>query len=415
MGRQTLAGIVRGPVPCGERKNDTGKRELMFFRRRNAKQEETIDQACTAGSKPSAASDAQETAHREPSAATCPPPVSTAPQKPEKAASEAQPENEGKGNFFGRIVRGLFKTRDSIVKRIRKAIRLKARLDDELLGEIEEILVQADVGVETTAKIIGELRLEVSASDPPDAILAHLKSSMEKILTKNERHFAVDGSIKPYVILVVGVNGTGKTTTIGKIAQKLAGEGRKVMIVAADTFRAAAIEQLSIWGERTGANVVKREMGADAAAVCYDALQQARLDGSDIVLIDTAGRLHTKKDLMEELSKIVRVIKKNQPGAPHETLLVLDATTGQNALTQAKVFTEKCGVTALVMTKLDGTAKGGVLIALRDQFEAPVLMIGVGESADDLRPFDAKEFVEALFSEEEEEMRNEKPRMRNRE
>jgi len=320
----------------------------------------------------------------------------------EGEASAGQPQEKKRG-FFGRIVHGLLKTRDSLVKRVRKAIRLKARLDEDLLEEIEEILIQSDVGVETATKIIEDLRLEVSGSDSPDAIMAHLKKSIMAILAKEERAFAVDPAHRPYVVLVVGVNGTGKTTTIAKIAQKLAAEGRKVMMVAGDTFRGAAIEQLSIWGERTGARVVKSERGADAAAICYQALEEARRDGTDVVLIDTAGRLHTKKNLMDELEKIVRVIKKNTPGAPHETLLVLDATTGQNALNQAKIFSEKCGVTGIVMTKLDGTAKGGILIALRDQFHAPVLMIGVGESADDLRPFDATEFVEALFSEEENE------------
>jgi len=321
--------------------------------------------------------------------------------------AQAQPLTGGdkgpKGGLLRRVARRLARTRDGLIKRVRRAIRLKATLDDELLDEIEEILIQADVGVETTTKIIDELRVNVSASDPPEAVLQCLKNSIQSILSRNERAFAIDESKRPYVVLVVGVNGTGKTTTIAKIAQTLAAQGKKVMLVAGDTFRAAAIEQLAIWGERTGSRVVKKQMGADAAAVCYEALQEARHDASDVVLIDTAGRLHTKRDLMDELEKIVRVIKKSAPTAPHETLLVLDATTGQNALAQARVFTERCGVTGIVMTKLDGTAKGGVLIALRDQLDVPVLMIGIGERADDLRTFDPEEFVHALFTEETEE------------
>jgi len=313
-------------------------------------------------------------------------------------AAAASPKKTG---FFARLTRGLLKTRETIVKRIRKAIGLKARLDQDLLDEIEEILIQADVGVETTQKIISTARLELSGKEPPDAVLGQLKLAIRNILRKNERVFAIDTAHRPYVVLVVGVNGTGKTTTIAKIAQTLIAEGRKVMMVAGDTFRAAAIDQLGIWAERTGARFVASEMGADAAAVCFRSLQQAQSEGMDVVLIDTAGRLHTKKHLMDELEKVVRVIKKVIPDAPHETLLVLDATTGQNALSQAKIFTERCGVTGIVMTKLDGTAKGGVLIALRDQFAAPVLMIGIGETADDLRPFNADEFVEALFSEDE--------------
>ncbi len=318
-----------------------------------------------------------------------------------KAKAEAADEPQEEQGFFKRIVSGLVKTRKSLVKRVRKAIRLKAKIDDELLEEIEEILIQSDVGMETTLKIIEDLRLESSSADAPELILTRLKQSIEGILLKNERLFEVPADTKPFVVIMVGVNGSGKTTTIGKIAQKLVAEGKKVMLVAGDTFRAAAIEQLCIWGERTGAQVVKSEMNADAAAVCYRALEEAQTNGTDVVLIDTAGRLHTKRHLMDELEKIVRVIKKTMPDAPHETILVLDATTGQNALNQAKIFGEKSGVTGMIMTKLDGTAKGGVLIGLRDRFATPVLMIGVGEGADDLRPFNPHEFIEALFSEEE--------------
>lgn len=321
-------------------------------------------------------------------------------QEPEVADAAGEAPNRG---FLSRIARRLVKTRKSFVQRVRKAIRLKAKLDEELLEEIEEILVQSDVGIETTMKIIDEMRLSIGSQDSPDTALEALKSSIRDILRTNERSFVIDETVTPYVVLVVGVNGAGKTTTIGKIAQKLVGEGRKVMIVAGDTFRAAAIEQLDVWGERANCRVFQKEMGADSAAVCYEGIQAARADGSDVVLIDTAGRLHTKRDLMDELEKIVRVIKKNMSDAPHETLLVLDATTGQNAIAQARAFTDRCGVTGLVMTKLDGTAKGGVLIALRNQFDAPVLMIGIGERAEDLRPFDAGEFVEALFTEDEEE------------
>jgi len=273
-------------------------------------------------------------------------------------------------------------------------------VDEELLEEIEAILIQADLGVETTLKIIESIRQSTTARgiNDPKAMIAIFKDALRRIVAADEHPFTV-GEARPWVIVVVGVNGTGKTTTIGKIAQRLRVEGKSVMLVAGDTFRAAAVEQLEIWAKRTESDFVKQAMGADPASVCYDALQSAQSRKVDVVLIDTAGRLHTKVNLMEELKKVIRVVKKQIPDAPHETLLVLDATTGQNAVSQARLFTEAVQCTGIVMTKLDGTAKGGILIAIRDLLKIPVLFIGIGEGADDLRPFEPNEFVEALFEE----------------
>ena len=305
-----------------------------------------------------------------------------------------------RAGLFQRLKDRLSKTKQNFVAKIRKTIALRGKVDEDLLEELEEILVQADVGPETATQLIDRLRQDPEARGEAGAenLIGLLKEGMLDVLGREAKPLVFDGP-QPYVVLVVGVNGTGKTTTIGKLAQRLGQEGRKTMLVAADTFRAAAIDQLEIWAQRAGAELVKQSEGADPGSVCYDAMQAARSRRADVVLIDTAGRLHTKVNLMEELKKIVRVIKKHDPDAPHETLLVLDATTGQNAVSQARLFSQAVPITGLVMTKLDGTAKGGILIALSAQFQIPIRIIGIGESIEDCRDFSPKDFVDALFEE----------------
>ncbi|MBM3334441.1 signal recognition particle-docking protein FtsY [Candidatus Sumerlaeota bacterium] len=308
-------------------------------------------------------------------------------------------KDEGrKAGLFARLKERLAKTKDSVIGRVKQVIGLAGKLDDALMEQIEEILIQGDVGVETTRKIVEQLRQSEQArkAQTPDEIVAALKTILHSIVEHHERQLQI-GSQRPFVILVVGVNGTGKTTTIAKLARRFGDGGLSTMLVAGDTFRAAAIEQLEIWAKRTGSDFVSQAMGADPGSVCYDALQAARARATDVVIVDTAGRLHTKVNLMEELKKIVRVIRKVIPDAPHETLLVLDATTGQNAISQTRIFGEAVPVSGIVMTKLDGTAKGGILVAIRDLFDIPIVMIGVGETQEDLRDFDPAEFVNALF------------------
>jgi len=321
-------------------------------------------------------------------------------QSADEGNSRQEAEIPEKKGLFSRLKERLAKTKENIIFRVKEAIRLRSRVSEELLREIEEILIQADVGVETTLKIVERIRNETRARgiEGPEPMIALFKEVMLEIIKKNERLLQI-GNQRPFVILVVGVNGTGKTTTIGKLAQHFKEERLSVMIVAADTFRAAAVEQLEIWAKRTDSLFVRQSMGSDPASVCFDALNSARSQKVDVVLIDTAGRLHTKVNLMAELQKVCRVIKKIIPDAPHESLLVLDATTGQNAINQMKIFSEAVSVTGLIMTKLDGTAKGGILIAIRDLFDAPVLKIGIGEKVDDLRDFNPEEFVDALFEE----------------
>lgn len=299
--------------------------------------------------------------------------------------------------FFGRLASGLSKTKGALLSPIRALGGRK--IDDDLLEEIEEILIQADVGVETTMTLLEEVRRSAEAKRVEDAIglIPIFRESIRSRLQHREAAWT-ERPEKPFVILVTGVNGVGKTTSIGKIAKWLRSEGNSVMLVAGDTFRAAAIEQLEIWANRSGCEFAAQAHGADPGSVCYDAMVRAQQHGTDVVLIDTAGRLHTKTNLMDELKKVVRVIKKVIPDAPHETLLVLDATTGQNAVQQAKVFHEAVELTGLVMTKLDGSAKGGVILGIGDAIEVPIALIGIGEGEDDLRPFHADEFVDALFA-----------------
>jgi len=299
---------------------------------------------------------------------------------------------------------GLQKTKDSFFSKVSKAIAGKSTVDEEVLDNLEEALVTADVGIETTVKIIDQIEQRVARDKylNTSELNKILQEEIEAILvdapSSNNYDFHSDLPTKPYIILVVGVNGVGKTTTIGKLAYNFKKAGKSVLLGAADTFRAAAVDQLTIWSDRTGVPIVKQAMGSDPAAVAFDTAQSAVSRGSDVVLIDTAGRLHNKLYLMDELSKIKRSIQKVLPGAPHEVLLVLDGSTGQNALEQAKQFTAATDVTALAITKLDGTAKGGVVLAIANQFKIPVKFIGVGEKMEDLLVFDKHEFVDSLFS-----------------
>jgi len=298
-------------------------------------------------------------------------------------------------SWWQRLSSGLRRTSSSIGGAISDLVS-KRKLDPAMIEEIEEVLIRADLGVDVAGKIaaaVGEGRYDKAIA--PDEVKAILAAEVEKVLAPVAKPLDL-GSTRPFVILVVGVNGSGKTTTIGKLAARLHGEGRTVMLAAGDTFRAAAIDQLSIWGGRSGATVIAREPGADSAGLAYDALMEARGEGIDVLLVDTAGRLQNKAALMDELEKIVRVMKKVDPAAPHAVLLVLDATVGQNALSQVEVFHKTAGVTGLAMTKLDGTARGGILVAIAAKYGLPVHFIGVGESIDDLAPFAARDFARAI-------------------
>ena len=307
-------------------------------------------------------------------------------------------------SFFERLKQGLLKSRTGMVDRIAAVLTSHRALDESLFEEIEEILIQADVGVATAMQLVEHLREEARAQHlrDADAVMSLLKESMRSMLANaysvTDQNEPLDLSGDPSVILVVGVNGVGKTTTIGKLAGRLQEAGRRPLLAAADTFRAAAGEQLEAWGERVGCPVVRHAAGADPAAVAFDAIQAARARGNDVVLVDTAGRLHNKANLMAELAKIRRVIERAVPGAPHEVLLVIDGTTGQNAVQQAKTFNEVTPVSGLIVTKLDGTARGGVILAIHQEVRAPIKYIGVGEQLGDLQPFDAASFIEALFT-----------------
>lgn len=312
-------------------------------------------------------------------------------------------EKPGEGGFFSRLVKGLLKTKQNIGAGFRSFF-LGKKIDDELFEELEEQLLIADIGVPTTSKIIKNLTEHASRKELQDAELLYqqLKVEMADILEPVAQPLEIDSTKKPYVILMVGVNGVGKTTTIGKLARKFQAEGKSVMLAAGDTFRAAAVEQLQVWGERNHIPVVAQSTGSDSASVIFDAMQSAAARNIDILIADTAGRLQNKNNLMDELKKIVRVMKKYDETAPHEIMLTLDAGTGQNAISQAKLFNEAVGLTGISLTKLDGTAKGGVIFAIADQFKLPIRYIGVGEKIEDLREFNAKEFIEALFVHEEE-------------
>lgn len=298
--------------------------------------------------------------------------------------------------FFGRLAEGLKKTRESMARKVDAIVNSFTKIDEELFEELEETLIMSDVGVATSAEICRRLRAAVKQRGVTDAaeVRELIKEIIADMLAGGE---ALSISTKPSIVLVIGVNGVGKTTTIGKLAASLKAQGKQVLLGAADTFRAAAIDQLQVWADRAGVEMVRQSEGADPAAVVFDAITAGCARGADVIICDTAGRLHNKKNLMDELSKISRVIQREAPGCDVEVLLVLDATTGQNALNQARQFKEAAGITGIILTKLDGTARGGVIIGIRQELEVPIKYIGVGEQVDDLRPFNAADFVDALF------------------
>ena len=304
------------------------------------------------------------------------------------------------GKFFDKVKDGLARTRSAMVDGIAAVLPVGGRIDEDTLDEIEAILIQADMGMGTAEEVIDELRQQARAEriNGAEDVIALLKSQLAEVVAGGEA-LPLEGALpgSPYVILVVGINGVGKTTTVGKLAKQYRDAGHQVLVAAGDTFRAAAIPQLEVWAERAGVDIVRTQQGGDPAALAFDALAAAKARGVDVLLVDTAGRLHNKTNLMEELKKIRRSLAKQDPQAPHETLLVLDATTGQNTLAQARQFNEATELSGLVLTKLDGTAKGGIAVALKRELGVPVKMIGVGEGLDDLQPFDGEMFVEALF------------------
>lgn len=321
-----------------------------------------------------------------PAAATAtPPPVEVAPPPPAP-----------KRGWFDKLKAGLGKTSAKLSDGI-TGLFTKRKLDAATLDDLEDLLIQSDIGIPTAARITGAIskgRFEKGIS--ADEVRTILATEVEQVLAPVAAPLRVDATRKPHVIMMVGVNGTGKTTTIGKLAAKFAADGKNVVLAAGDTFRAAAIDQLKVWGERTKCPVIARDVGSDASGLAFDALKQAQTSGADVLLLDTAGRLQNKAALMEELEKVVRVLKKLDPSAPHDVVLVLDATTGQNALSQVEVFRDRAGVTGLVMTKLDGTARGGILVAIAEKFALPVHAIGVGEGIEDLQPFEARDFARAI-------------------
>ena len=321
--------------------------------------------------------------------------------KRKKSSSDGASSTEKTG-FFSRLKAGLSKTRTSLTENIANIILGKKNLDKEVLDLIETQLLTADVGIDATEQLVSHLTQKLARNELNDteAALHCLQEDMKAILKPCEKPLIIPQNKIPAVILVVGINGSGKTTTIGKLAKHLKSEGKKVMLAAGDTFRAAAIEQLKIWGERNHIPVVAQQSGADTAAVIYDAMESAKARGMEILIADTAGRLHTQTGLMDELKKVKRVLAKLDPTAPHEILLVLDASIGQNALNQAKQFNDALGITGIALTKLDGTAKGGIIFAIAKQLTIPIRFIGVGEGIDDLRPFNADEFVAALFQQD---------------
>ncbi|MBK1643227.1 signal recognition particle-docking protein FtsY [Thiocapsa imhoffii] len=326
-----------------------------------------------------------------------PPPAAPAPAEPAPAPAASAPRPFG---MLSRLRERLTRTREQLGDGISTLFVGRKRIDDDLLEEIETLLLTADVGVPATTRIMDHLSARVKRKDlsDPQALVAALKEQLREILLAGDTPVRQPAPGRPQVILMVGVNGAGKTTTIGKLAKRLQEDGNQVILAAGDTFRAAAVEQLQTWGERNAVTVIAQQTGADTASVIFDALQAATARGADVLIADTAGRLHTKSNLMDELAKVARVMKKIDPDAPHEVMLVVDATTGQNALTQALHFHQAVGLTGITLTKLDGTAKGGILFAIAERLQVPIRFIGVGESIDDLRPFNADEFLDALLS-----------------
>ena len=308
-------------------------------------------------------------------------------------------ENREAEGFFTRLKKGLTKTHQTVVRRIDEITYGKREISENLLDNLEEVLISSDLGVVTVQNLMEKIRWKVNRKELklPEKIHATLKDEIYTVLSQQEQPLEVRIDNLPFTILTVGVNGTGKTTTIAKMAHIFKDQGHSVLLAAADTFRAAAIDQLEVWGERVGCNVIKHRHGSDPSAVVFDALKSAQAKKIDVLMVDTAGRLHTKAPLMEEIKKIYRIISREHAGAPHEILLVLDSTTGQNAIVQAKMFKEAINISGIALTKLDGTAKGGVIVAISEILQIPIRYIGVGEKIDDLRAFNAKEFVDALF------------------
>ncbi|WPD74261.1 signal recognition particle-docking protein FtsY [Dickeya fangzhongdai] len=384
----TLAEAETGETPSPESQPIEAEAEVPPT---PVEQPETVAEAAVPVAEPQTDAEAEDDVESEPETVI-------APATPVVSQEQERPTKEG---FFARLKRSLVKTRQNLGSGFVGLFRGK-KIDDDLFDELEEQLLIADVGVETTRKIIDRLTEHASRKQLKDAeaLIALLKTEMSDILAKVDAPLDID-SKTPFVILMVGVNGVGKTTTIGKLARQYQAQGKSVMLAAGDTFRAAAVEQLQVWGQRNNVPVVAQHTGADSASVIFDALQAAKARGVDVLIADTAGRLQNKSHLMEELKKIVRVMKKLDENAPHEVMLTLDASTGQNAVSQAKLFNEAVGLSGITLTKLDGTAKGGVIFAIADQFGIPIRYIGVGESIDDLRPFKADDFIEALFARED--------------
>ena len=317
----------------------------------------------------------------------------------ESPVVEAEDTEEEKTGFFAKLRTGLGKTRNALNEKVDNVLKYFKKIDEDLYEELEEALIMADVGVETSTYIIEELRKKVKEKHLTESqqVKGEIQEIVADILSKNDNSLNLDST--PSVIMVIGVNGVGKTTSIGKIAARYISEGKKVLLGAADTFRAAAIDQLQIWADRVGADIIKHEEGSDPASVVFDTIAAAKSRKSDVIIIDTAGRLHNKKNLMDELAKISRIIERELPGASRETLLVLDATTGQNAVNQVEVFTESAGITGIILTKLDGSAKGGIVLAIAHEHSIPVKLVGVGEGMDDLQEFDATDFANAMIGE----------------
>ncbi|UQB41847.1 signal recognition particle-docking protein FtsY [Thiomicrospira microaerophila] len=388
-----------------------------FFRKKDKKQEvseqqlsdpQRLDENTVEPNEPASSStnEAQEinqvTETTLPAVPTAPEPSATSPaaEVPAIIADKAAEEKPTKLGLFARLKNQLTKTRQAFSDGLANLILGKKEIDQDLLDDLEMLLLTADVGVDATDQIIQNLTDQVSRKElkDPQALIDALKQQLADLLTPVSQPLVIDTTQKPFVILMVGVNGVGKTTTIGKLAKKFQQEGKSVMLAAGDTFRAAAVEQLQTWGERNHVPVIAQGTGADSAAVIFDAIQSAKAKKIDVLIADTAGRLHTQSNLMEELKKVRRVIQKVEPTAPHEVMLVLDAGTGQNALSQAKQFNQAMQLSGLVVSKLDGTAKGGIIFSLAQQLHIPVRYIGVGEKIDDLRTFNAQEFTEALFA-----------------
>jgi fused signal recognition particle receptor len=310
---------------------------------------------------------------------------------------EINSTNDNKKGFFGRLKERLTKTRETLITRVDRLVLGKKEIDEALLEELEEILITSDLGVLTTQTLINSVQQKVKRKelDDPERLKEYLQQEIHRFLEVPGK--PIDFSQKPFVILVIGVNGVGKTTTIGKLAQRFHAQGKKVLLVAGDTFRAAAGEQLEIWAGRAGAEIIRQKEGSDPSAVVFDAVKAAKAREMDIILIDTAGRLHTRVNLMEELKKIHRVIQKEISNGPHQTLLILDATMGQNAISQARLFNEAIEINGIILTKLDGTAKGGIIVGICNELKIPIEYIGIGEKEEDLQPFNPEEFVRALF------------------